>query len=73
MGISEVGKTAVINRFVNRSFLKYYEPTLNSDDKIFIKMVNIGDEDDPVWTVLKIEDTFGLDHPLLDQEIDEEE
>jgi GTPase SAR1 family protein len=66
LGVSEVGKTALINNFINQSFLKFYEPTQNSPDNTYIKMINIGDEDDPIWCVLKIEDTFGLDHPMLD-------
>ena len=71
MGPSYVGKTQVVNRFVNNSFSGYYEPTL--EPNYYRKAYNINyDELDmgPAFYDLEILDMFPHDHPFMDEEID---
>eukprot|EP00347_Sterkiella_histriomuscorum_P005784 403355282 len=67
---SFVGKTSIINRFINNSFSTYYEPTLHA--QIYRRAFNIlEDQDvDPQFVELEIIDVFPHDHPLLDKDPD---
>ena len=69
LGPSYVGKTQVINRFVNSTFTPFYEPTLEC--QTFRRAVNVNEDDpstDPKFVDLEIWDMFPHDHPLLNEE-----
>ena len=59
------GKSSIINRVVNNSFVKIYYPTSNTH--VYSLAFNITDESDlkSNYVELEIVDTFALDHPLL--------
>lgn len=69
LGPSYVGKTQVINRFVNNTFTAHYEPTIGC--KSFRRAINVNEDDvtvEPRFVDLEIWDMFPHDHPLLNQE-----
>lgn len=70
LGPSFVGKTSMINRFINNSFSTYYEPTLHA--MIYRRAFNLFEDQDvdPQFVELEIIDVFPHDHPLLDKDPD---
>lgn len=68
LGPSFVGKTSIVNRFINNNFTPYYEPTLHA--MAYRKAYNIFEEEDvePQYVELEILDVFPHDHPLLDKD-----
>lgn len=46
LGATEVGKTSLVNQFVNHYFDKVYEPTDN-DIREFRKLINISSPEEP--------------------------
>ena len=69
LGPSYVGKTQIVNRFINNSFIGYYDPTLSC--QVFKRAYNINEEDldmDPQFFDIEIWDMFPHDHPFMDEE-----
>lgn len=69
MGPSYVGKTQIVNRFIDNSFSGYYEPTVNPN--VFRRAYNLNDDEldlDPVFFDIEIVDLFPHDHPFMDEE-----
>jgi hypothetical protein len=67
MGPSYVGKTQVINRFINNSFTGYYEPT--HQEQQYRRAYNLFEDQpemEPQFIDLDVIDMFPHDHPLLD-------
>ncbi len=65
MGQGGAGKTSIINRIVNNSFPFKYEPTLSIER--YTTLFNLSDAEikQKTYVMLTLEDTFGLDNPLL--------
>lgn len=70
LGCSFVGKTAIINRLVNNSFIKGYIPTKEIERYYFKMDLNDDEICKPLYANIVIEDTFGLDNYLLNKNID---
>jgi len=69
MGPSYVGKTQIVNRFIDNSFSGYYEPTVNKN--VFRRAYNLNDDEldlDPLFFDIEIIDLFPHDHPFMDEE-----
>ena len=70
LGPKYVGKTQIVNRFVNNQFCAYYEPTMS--ENYFRRAYNLNDDQldlDPVFFDLEIIDLFPHDHPFMDEEV----
>ena len=67
MGCCNVGKTAIINRLVNKCFTFNYEPT--TDIVTYSLRINLNEEEvvQKTYINLIIQDTFGLNNPILDK------
>ena len=67
MGCCYVGKTSIINRLINRSYNHYYDPT--EDIETYSFRLNLNEEEVAQKTYINviIQDTFGLNNPLLDK------
>lgn len=65
MGSSNVGKTAIINRLINKCFSSKYEPTMGIET--YSCRINLNEEEvvQKTYINLIIQDTFGLDNPIL--------
>lgn len=70
LGCSFVGKTAIINRLVNNSFIKGYIPTKEIERYYFKMDLNDDEICKPLYANIVIEDTFGLDNYLLNKNVD---
>lgn len=70
LGPSFVGKTQLINRFVNNGFSPFYDQTLRA--MIYKRAFNMleGEDVEPQFVQLEIMDVFPHDHPLLDSDPD---
>ena len=71
LGPSYVGKTQIVNRFINNNFTGYYEPTISCNS--YRRAYNLNDDEldlDPVFFDIEILDLFPHDHPNMDQEIE---
>lgn len=71
LGPSYVGKTQLVNRFVNNSFSPYYEPTI--EPNVFRRAYNLNEneeEADPKYYDLEIVDLFPHDHPFMNEDPD---
>lgn len=69
VGPSYVGKTQIVNRYVNNSFTGYYEPTL--EPNVFRRAYHFNEDDPnekPIFVDLEIVDMFPHDHPFMDEE-----
>lgn len=69
LGPGYVGKTQIINRFVNNGFTGFYEPTLSCN--VFRRAYNLHEDElelDPVFFDIELWDMFPHDHPWLDEE-----
>lgn len=69
LGPSFVGKTQLINRFINNGFSPQHEITERA--QIYRRAYNIledQDEIDPQYVEIELMDVFPHDHPLLDQD-----
>ena len=69
MGNAEVGKTSVINRLVNKCFIPIYKPT--TDIETYSCRLNLNDDSCSQKTFVNviIQDTFGLDNPILNMPV----
>lgn len=67
MGCTNVGKTALINRLINKNFSKVYEPTMKLETYSFL--FNLNDENvvQKTYVNLIIQDTFGLNNSILNK------
>ena len=71
MGATGVGKTSVINRFINNSFYNEYDPT--SESEIYRKAFNLNENEpnkDSLFFDLEIIDMLPHDHEALDQDVE---
>ena len=69
LGPSYVGKTQIVNRFINNGFTGYYEPTMSCE--IYRRAYNLNEdapENEPLFFDIEIWDMFPHDHPWLDEE-----
>lgn len=67
LGCSYVGKTAIINQLISKSFQTIYEPTLEIQDYGY--RINLNDDEvaQKTYINLIIQDTFGLNNSLLNK------
>lgn len=67
IGCSNVGKTAIINRLINKCFLTKYVPTMGIDT--YSCRINLNEEETMQKTYINliIQDTFGLDNAYLNK------
>lgn len=67
LGCTNVGKSALINRLINKSFSKVYEPTMSMETYSFLFNLNDDDVVQKTYINLIIQDTFGLNNTILNK------
>lgn len=67
LGCVRVGKTAIINRLINKSFTFTYEPTKNIENYACHYNLNEENVGQRTYANVIIEDTFGLNNSILNK------
>ncbi|KAL4442615.1 hypothetical protein ABPG74_007017 [Tetrahymena malaccensis] len=65
LGVSKVGKTQIVNQFVNNCFNPNHEETFQ-DTRPYRKLLNLGTDKNPMHVLLIIEDIFATNHPQIE-------
>ncbi|MCQ2817808.1 MAG: ADP-ribosylation factor-like protein [archaeon] len=67
LGCTNTGKTAVINRLINKTFIKAYNPTLDIETYSCLFNLNDDDVEQKTFVHLIVQDTFGLNNSILNK------
>lgn len=70
MGSAFVGKTSIINQLINKKFISKYEPTMKVEDYCYRMNLNDDEICKPLYVKVIIQDTFGINNPILNKSPD---